>query len=168
MCRFLRRWLLYNRVHGCIRCAGRSQCNIYAHFDWLKAACHSTLSQMLAINPHHQPLQLSEPATFRLYAAMRRVMHQPLSRFSTCPGKCVDYVDTSQKARQTGLSPQTGSVRHVYDPKSTTAQDRSSAIQDRLPGIELNGRIRRQRLRNEGHAVSLTLKLPAAQCIEPN
>ena len=97
MCRFHRQWLLYNRLYERIRCAGRNCCNTYTHFGLLESEMPSIMSHVLAINHRLQPLQSSEPSAVRHYTAIRRVMHQPLSRFSTHRGKCVDYVDTSRK-----------------------------------------------------------------------
>lgn len=91
-------------------------------------------SRVLSMNPRHQPLQPSEASAFCFYAVIHRVMHQPLSRFSACRGKRVDYIGTSQqKTRQIGVSLQTSSVRHVYALQPTTTQNGSSAVQDRLP-----------------------------------
>lgn len=124
MCRFPRRWLLHNRVYGCIGRAGQSECTLYPHLDWLEAAHHNRISQASAMKLHRQSLQPPEPCAFRPYAAIRRVMHQPLSRFSTCRGKRVDHIDTSrQKARKVSLSLQTSSVRHIYAPKSMTTRN---------------------------------------------
>ena len=114
MRRFPRRRLLHNRAYGCMARAGHSQCSIHFHCDFLQTAKSGMTSLLLAINPRQQPLQPSEPSAFCSYAAIRGVMHQPLSRFSTCRGKCVDYIGTShQKARQLGISRLTSSVRHV-------------------------------------------------------
>jgi len=55
------------------------------------------MPQMLAMNSYRQPLQSSGACVFPFHTAIRRIMHQPLSRFSTYQRKRVDYVDTSQQ-----------------------------------------------------------------------
>ena len=137
MCRFPRRWLLHSRVYGCIERARRSQCSMYAHLDWLKAADTEIISHTLAMRFLRSPLQPSESSAFRLYAAMHRVMHQALSRFSTHREKCVDYMGASQRnTRQAGLSPQKSSVRHASASASAsnsmTVRNGSSDMQGRL------------------------------------
>jgi len=68
------------------------------------------------------------PADRGATKAKARGLSLPTSGFSTRRKKRVDHIDTSrQTTRQTGLSPQTSSVRHVYALKSMATRIKSPA-----------------------------------------